>query len=153
MINRNITEAVETYKLSGAVAAGTDGSFQALTEIDMKGWEGLRVIFVLGAIASSGVITTRLKNSATTAVYGAGTIDRIGSNLANSADTDDDKLIIHEVHRPKRRFVQVEYQRTGGNVTIEAVIVERYGSIHQPISQNSNVETYQVLSNPEPSAS
>ncbi len=149
MILRNLTPATRTFQLSGPVAAGTDGAFANLAEIDMLGYSGIRIIFMVGVIAASGVITTRVKASNVSTTYGAGTIDRIGTDLANSADTDDEKLIIHEFTELKDRYVRPSYQRTGGNVTINAVLVELFNPAHAPVTQAAaDVEASQLLAGP-----
>lgn len=158
-MNHNFTPASRTYAniLTGSAyvaAAGTDGAMVTDgAEIDTKGYRSVRIILLLGVIAANGVITSRVKNSATTAVYGSGTVDVIGSALSNSADTDDNKVIIHEIHNPQRRYLKHEYQRTVGNVTINGIIVELFNPVHQPVTQaTADVEASQVLNNPTPSA-
>jgi hypothetical protein len=146
----NLLPAIDIRRLSGNVAAGTDGAFAALsTKVDMLGYTGCMIVFQLGAIATDGVITTRVKNDATT-TFGSGTVDQIGDDLANSADTDDNKFIVHDVYRPAYRYLEASYQRTVGNVTIDAVFAILYNGERRPITQ-SEVEAYQVLNNPTPS--
>lgn len=149
MILRNLTPASKTFILSGPVAAGVDGAFVDLTEVDMQGFSGIRYLIHVGTIAASGVITTRVKGSNTSGSYGAGTIDRYGTDLANNADTDDDKLIIHEITEARERYSRLSYQRTAGNVTINSVIVELFNPAHAPVAQAAaQVEASQVLSGP-----
>lgn len=135
-------------------AAGTDGAVVTNGgEIDMIGYQSCRIIFQVGAIATNGVISTRVKGSNTSATYGSGTVDMLGSAKANSADTDDNKCIIHEIHRPRYRYLKPEYQRTVGNVTIDAVLVELFNPVHHPVTQaTADVEASQVLNNPTASA-
>lgn len=148
---KNLSKNSKWVRLSGAVSADVDGAMVGLGEIDTQGYSGCMVVFQVGTIATDGVITTRLKNSATSASYGSGTVDRIGSDLANSADTDDNKFIVHDVYRPERRYVKPYYQRTVGNVTIEAVFAVLYGAERAPVA-SADVEASQVLNNPVPSA-
>lgn len=150
---------VDLWPIDGTnytLAAGTDGALVTTgTEIDMLGYNSLMVIVCVGTIASSGVITISVKNSETSAAYGAGTIDRIGAAMLNNADTDDNKLLITEVFKPQRRYCRVEYQRTGGNVTVLAMLVVRFNAGNEPVAQGASaggVEFLQVLNNPTPSA-
>jgi hypothetical protein len=149
---RQLLAAGEIRLLSNAVAAGVDGALvTTATEIDMLGFDSVAIVYSLGAIAANGLITTAVKNSATTATYGAGTIDKIGASLANSADTDDDKFIVHQIHRPSRRFLRTEYQRTVGNVAINGIFAILFNAGANPPA-NAQVEASQALVTPTPSA-
>jgi hypothetical protein len=78
-------------------------------------------------------------------------VGRIGSNLANNADTDDDRFIVHEVIHPTERYLRPEYQRTVGNVTINGVIALLFNAKDCP-TPNAQVEAFQALNSPTPSA-
>ena len=151
-MNRNLTPAARTFILSGPITAGTDGSFvTSLTEIDMRGYSAARIIFHVGTVTGSGVITTRVKNSNTSGTYGAGTIDRVGTDVVGGTS---DRLLIHDIRKPKRRFLRVDYQRTVANVVVNSIIVELYDAYEKPVTQAAaDVTASQVLSEPEPSAS
>lgn len=152
MIIRNLTPGSITTQHSGAVSAGTDGAMVGLNEIDMLGYTGLRIIFCIGTVTSTGILTTRVKASNTSGTYGSGTVDRIGSDLATDADDDGGKLIIHEFTELAERYVKPYYQRTTANVVINSVIVERFNPAQAPITQSqTNVAASQVLCNPTPS--
>jgi hypothetical protein len=160
MTGHNIMDGarIDLWPIDGTnytLAAGTDGAVVTTgTEIDMAGYNSVMVIVCLGTIAASGVFTGTLKNSDTSGTYGSGTVDRIAT-LANDADTDDNKLLIVEVYRPQRRYLRLNYQRTGGNVTVLSMLVVRFNSGNEPVSQGTSaggVESLQVLNNPTPSA-
>ena len=149
---RQLLEHADLRLLSGGVSAGVDGAFvTTATEIDTLGFDSVAIIYSVGAIAAGGIITTRVKNSDTSGTYGAGTIDRIGANLANNADTDDDKFIVHEVYRPTRRFLRPEYQRTVGNVTINGIFAVLFNAKDTPPAL-AQIEARQSLNSPTPSA-
>lgn len=136
------------------VAAGTTDTL-ASTEIDMQGYDSLLVIACIGAIASSGSVSIVLKNSATSATYGSGTVDNIGTAIANSADTDDNKLFLIEVNKPQRRYIKVYTTRATGNVTPLALVAIRYNAGDQPTTQSTSVggvEASTILNSPTPSA-
>lgn len=150
----NITPKMRTYRYAAPVAAGVDGArVTTLPEIDMRGYKAARVVIVLGAVSASGVITTYLKNYAVTATPGSGTIGDIGAALTNSAAAaGSSKCIIREVHNPKNRFLRLDYQRTGGNVVIDSIIVELFNPDDLPVAQASaDVDAWQLLNDPTPS--
>lgn len=136
-------------------AAGVDGAAVASTEVDMAGFDSAMFIASIGVIAATGVFTCFLKNSNTSGSYGAGTIDKLGSSIANDADTDDNKLFIINVHKPQRRYLKFYSQRTVGNVTGDSLIVVLYNSHDNPVTQLTTVggvEASASLASPTPSA-
>lgn len=147
----NLTPRSYTYILSGAVAAGTDGSFQTLTEIDTRGYDGVRVTFLIGTVTATGVITIRAKNSDTSGTYGAGTIDRVAQVTNSSAGGGSDLPIMLDMSGLQRRYVQIGYQRTVANVVITGVLVELYNPTNAPVAQIANSANV-VVASPTPSA-
>lgn len=144
MIAPNIDVAV----LSTGVAAGTDGSFQALTELDMRGFDNLLVLAVLGTVTASGVFTMRVKNTETPATYGSGTIDRIAQVVNSAAGAGSSKVVALDIRQPTigptgtpRRYCRVEYQRTAANVVIAAVIAIRYNGDRVPVNLPGSTAT------------
>lgn len=136
------------------VSAGTTDVL-ASTEIDMQGYDSLMVVGCIGAIAASGSVSMQLKNSDTSGTYGSGTIDNIGSAAANSADTDDNKLLILEVHKPPRRYIKVYTTRATGNITPLALVAILFNAKDVPVTQSTSVggvEATAISSSPTPSA-
>lgn len=138
---------IDVLVLSTGVAAGTDGAFvTSLTEIDMRGYDHLAVVFVLGTVTASGVLTVRVKNTETAASYGAGTIDRIAQVMNSAAGAGSNKAVVLDVRQPTmgptgtpRRFCRVEYQRTAANVVIAAVLAIRYNGDRLPVNLPGSV--------------
>lgn len=109
--------------LDGDVAAGTDGARVDLAEIDCRDCQSVTIIALPTTIAASGVLTLYAKGSDTSASYGAGTIGDLGS-VANPVAGEGDNLpLVLEIHNPTQRYIKPQYQRTGGNVTLQSVIV------------------------------
>lgn len=116
-------------RLAGGVAAGIDGSRQTLPEVDTAGYSGVAFVVMVGTVTSTGVITLRAKNSDTSATYGAGTIDDIGSAVGLTTN----KFLILDVLEPRERYVRADYQRTVANVVIEAVFAVLYNANNSPV--------------------
>lgn len=150
---RQLFDHADIRLLKGTVAAGTDVSVVTdPTEIDMLGYDSVAIIASLGAIATGGTFTMNVKNSATSASYGSGTVDNIGAAQVNSADTDDNKFIIKEVFKPTRRYLRVQYQRETGNVTINGILAILFNAKDTPAAL-TEVESLLKLNSPTPSAS
>lgn len=157
---RNLTPQVRVIRGGAPVAAGT-GDTQTFNEIDMRGFEAVRIIVVLGAITSTGVATLRAKASNTTGTYGSGTVDLIQDNSGSSPVTssaqlttgDSNKVLTLEVYRPTRRFIRPEVVRATANVVIESVIYE----LINPVNTIRTIATADgagaLVSNPTYSAS
>jgi hypothetical protein len=148
---KQLTTQTRTYILSGAVSAGTDGSFvTSLAEIDTQGFNSVRFIVMVGTVTPTGVINLRLKNSDTTAAYGSGTID----NMLSAAGTVSDRLVLMEVFKPLRRFLRLDYQRITANVVITGIIVELFNANEEAVSQlSTHVSATAIANQPTPSVS
>jgi len=146
---KQLTTQTRTYILSGAVTAGVDGSFvTSLPEIDTQGFSSVRIAVLVGTVTSTGVINLRLKNSDTTATYGAGTID----NILTASGLVSDRLVLMEVYKPQRRFLRLDYQRITANVVITGIVVELYNALEEAVPQLSTQVSSSVISNqPAPS--
>lgn len=135
------------------LAAGTDGGVLNSTEVDTKGWDGCMFVYQVGTVSASGVLTTSVQNSNTSATYGSGTVDQIGSSKTNSAAGDGDDLPhIHDVYKPKRRYLRLRSQRTGGNIVGTGLIAILYKGHDKPTAA-ALYDALQTMNSPTPSAS
>ncbi|MBS1725368.1 MAG: hypothetical protein JST51_01510 [Armatimonadetes bacterium] len=145
----NLTHQTRTIPLTGYVAAGTDGARVDLTEIDMRGFSGFRICASIGTVTATGQMAIYAKNSSTSATYGSGTVDDIGSNTGNTSN----RIVIAEFYRPKERYVKPQYQRTTANVVINAIWAELFNPDDAPVEQlTTHVDDAPVFyNNPTPS--
>lgn len=129
---KNLAHNFKLLRVSAPVVAGTDGAVVTTTEVDSKGFQSCLFLILLGTVSASGLITMAVKGSNTSATYGAGTIDRMqdvsssASTVANTAGSNSNKFLAFDVFQPRRRYLRMEYQRTGGNVVIETAIAILY---------------------------
>ncbi len=160
MINHNLLSGAKVIRLTWdgtnyVVAAGVDGAVVLSNEIDCLGFNALMIVASIGVIAANGVFTSRVKFSDTSGTYGSGTVDRVGADLANNADTDDNKLYIHDIYSIPRRYAKFESQRTVGNCTCDTLFAILYHANDAPVTQQTTVggvEASQILNCPTPSA-
>lgn len=135
-----------------ALTAGTDGAIINSDEIDTKGFDAVAFVTLLGAVSASGVMTQFVKNSDTSATYGSGTVDKLGSSLVNvSAGNGDNVPMIIDIHKPQRRYCRLDSQRTGGNVVVLACFAVLYNAHDLPVSQVTDAVSY-FLNGPAPSS-
>lgn len=150
MFHNTLSIQLRTQQLVGAVSAGTDGARVAMPELDMLNYpSGCRIIAILGTVTSTGVFTMKVKGSATTATYGAGTIDDLNGATISKTDWSD-KCVILEVSKPVEgcRFLRPDYQRTTANVVIKAIIVERIAD-KVPVTESSSDSATVIVVSPE----
>lgn len=134
-----------------ALTAGTDGSFSNGTEVSMGTFKNVMFVLALGAVSASGVLTMRAKCSDTTATYGSGTVDQIGSDLTNSAAGEgDNKVMVLDFHNIKKAFARLSIQRTGGNVVVLSCMAILYNGPNKP-AYGDVIDAMAQYSEPVPS--
>lgn len=137
----------KVVRLAGGVAAGTDGSRQALAAIDTAGYAGVAIVALIGTVTSTGVFTMRAKNYDDAGTPGSGTVNDIGSAVGVTSD----KLVIMDVIEPTKRYVRADYQRTVANVIVHAIFAVLYNPNVAPVALETNDVLTELLG-PTPSA-
>lgn len=129
-MKHNLKLHSKLVRLSGQVAAGTDGSrVTSLAEVDTQGYSHAMVVAQLGTVSSGGVFNLWAKLSHTSGSYGAGTVGDVRN--ANATDWSNKFVVIDEGNL-RRRYLRVDYQRTTANVTIDAIWVLLYSAAVSP---------------------
>jgi hypothetical protein len=141
-----LTNKVKTILCKTAVAAGSSDITDA-TAVDMAGYEGVRFIFAFGTITAGAVTSVAAAGLATSSPT-PGTDDLLGTKIT-VADTDDDKLVILDIHRPIQRYVRPFVKRATQNAVVNCIIAELYGSETMPVAKDATV-TAQELHVAEP---
>jgi hypothetical protein len=145
----NLSHSVLVQGLDGDLSAATDGSrVTSLAEVDCKDCESVLFIVQLGTVAASGLFTGWVKGSNTSASYGSGTVGDLGSMVNPTAGEGDDKTMVIEVRRPLHRFLRFDYQRTGGNVTVQSIIAIK--NLNRDV-RDTEVTKRTILNQPEAS--
>lgn len=141
-----LTNRVKTVLCKTAVAAGATDVTDA-TVIDTAGYDGVRFIFAFGAIVSGAATSTGVAGLDTSSPT-PGTDDLAGSKIT-VADTDDDKLVITDIKRPRQRYLRPFVKRATQNATVNSIIAELYGHTGvQPIAKDSTVTSQELWVSP-----
>lgn len=140
---------IRRLKVDGTNWLLTAGTSDVDSEaVDMLGYEGVAFVTLVGVLASSSAVTTQIQQSSDDAAADSYT-DLAGSQNAVSADTDDNKLLITEIYRPKERYVRQQTIRgDGGNSTIDGLFAILFRPTQAAVSLHSTVEAAVFLSNP-----
>ena len=141
-----LTNQIKTVLCKTAVAAGTTDITDA-TAVDMQDYEGVRFIFAFGAITAGAATSVALAGLATSSPT-PGTDDLLGTKIT-VADTDDDKLVILDLHQPAQRFIRPFVKRATQNSVVNSIVAELYGPKKLPVVKDATV-TAQELHVSEP---
>ena len=131
---RNLARNVRIARALNAVAAGQTDQNGGI--VDMANYEGVVFIAALGTLASGAV--TGLKAQMGNESNLSDAADLVGTAVS-MADSDDNKLLVLDIHRPAERYVRAVVTRGTADATIDGVIAIQYGARLLPASQDSTV--------------
>lgn len=124
---------VEIQTLENYTAAGFGDDLESST-IDMLGFDGVLIIYKLGAITATGVPTLTVKDSSDDSTYAS------ISGASQAGDSDDDNLILAiNVHKPTKRYLRANLNRATANVVLDGAIAIKYGPNKSAVTQGSTV--------------
>lgn len=138
-----VTKRIKPDQSGFTVAAGT--SAVNSDRVDTAGYEGVRFICGFGAIVSGAVTSVKARQN--TADSDTGMADLEGSSQS-VADTDDNKIVIVDIRRPRERYVQLSISRATQNATVDFLVVELYGPRVKPVTQDTTVIGAEVFNSP-----
>lgn len=126
----------------GASAGTTDLTSEA---IDTQGYESVLVIPIFGAITSGAVTSFKLQQCDTP----GGTYADLAGTSRSVADTDDGKIALKELYRPRERYIKVVIDRGTQNAVVDGVIVLlSRPTVTAPITQGATVIAADVHNSP-----
>jgi hypothetical protein len=102
----------------------------------MANYEGVVFIAALGRLTSGAL--TALKAQMGNESNLSDAADLAGSAIA-IADSDDNKLLVLDIHRPAERYVRAVVARGTADATIDGVIAIQSGPRVLPVTQDSTV--------------
>lgn len=144
----NMSKSVVTKRIkpdgSGyTVSAGTSDVNSDI--VDTAGYDWVRFIVAFGAIVSGAATSVKVQEN--DANSGTGMDDLEGSSIT-IGDTDDNKLAIVEIYRPRMRYLRLVTKRATQNATIDGLIVELGGGRVKPITDDTTVVSTEVWASP-----
>lgn len=113
----NLSYAVKFTRVMNAVAAGQTA--QTSSAIDMRNFEGCIFISAFGAITASAVTSVKIQQSSDD-----GSADTYADLLGTSisvADDDDNQIVIHDILRPRERYLKAVISRGTANAVIDEI--------------------------------
>lgn len=123
------------YRIANApIVAGTDDTTNTTT-IDMQGYDSIEWVTNVGTITATGTLNVKIQSGALANMNDAA--DLLDTNQALD-DTDDDRLMIHDMHRPRERYVRLVLIRATANVVINSVQARLYNAKDKPVTQDTS---------------
>lgn len=123
----------KVIRVMNAVAAGT--SVQTSSAIDTQGYEGVKIYTSFGAITTGAVTSVEVQQSSDDAAADAYT-DLLSTNIAVT-DAQDNMVVVHDIYRPRERYLKLQINRATQNAVIDGVIAVLYGSRKKPTTDDS----------------
>lgn len=122
-----------------AAANNTDANSD---RIDMSGWDGIVFLVPITDSDATGVAT--LKVEANTVDSDSGMVAITGASAAAtcvSGDDLNDTLLIVDVYRPQKRYVQGVITSSVANIAFGNTIAIQYKGSKFPVTQHASVKT------------
>ena len=127
----NLGPSVKITRLMNAVAAGT--SDQLSSALDMQGFDGVMFLTSFGTITAGAVTSVEVHQCDTS---GGSYAALAGSSIA-VADDDDNQVVVHDIYRPRERYLKVNIDRGTQYAVIDGVVAIQYGARLQPATNDS----------------
>lgn len=142
-MNSAISEKVIRV-MNGVVAGTTD---QTSSAIDTLGFDGVKIYSAFGTITSGAVTSVKVQQSSDDASADA-YADLEGTSIT-VADDDDNQVVVHDIYRPRERYLKVVIDRGTQNAVIDGIIAVLYGGRVQPATNDaSTVVSREVHASP-----
>lgn len=129
----NSSKHEKVIRVLNGVVAGT--SDQTSSAIDTAGYDGVKIVTALGAITAGAVTSVKLQQSSDD-----GSADDYSDILGSGqsfADTDDNKVAVHDVFRPQKRYLKVVVDRGTQNAVIDSIVATLYAARKLPTTDDS----------------
>jgi hypothetical protein len=123
----------KTIRIMNAVAAGT--SDQASSAVDTQGFEGVKFYTLFGAITTGAVTSVKVQQSSDN---DADTYADLAGTSITVADDDDNQVVVHDIYRPRERYLKVVVDRGTQNAVIDGIVAVLYGPAKMPTSDDAS---------------
>lgn len=145
MTQQNQSSDASWIRVMNAVAAGQTN--QTSSAIDTAGYDGVEIVSAFGAITGGAVTSVKVQQSSDDA--SADAYADLASSSVTVADTDDNKIVVHDIYRPRERYLKVVISRATQNAVIDGVFARRYAPRVNPSTNDSTtVVSRKLLASP-----
>ncbi len=129
----NSANGEKTIRVMNGVVAGT--SAQTSSAIDTAGFDGVKIYSLFGAITSGAATSVKVQQSSDDASADA-YADLLGTSVT-VADDDDNQVVVHDIYRPRERYLKVVISRATQNAVIDGVVAVLYNASKEPTTDDT----------------
>ena len=128
-----LEENSKVVAVEGYNAAGTT-DITPSAGVDTAGYGGCMFIFHFGAITASAVTSCKVQQSSDAGV--ADSYADLEDSGVDVADTDDDKVVVIDIKRPRERYLLPIVDRGTANAVLNGIVAVLYGGSGRPDAQS-----------------
>jgi len=135
MVLRQIQKEIyhKRMKPDGTNYVGAAGTTNITSDsIDVVGFNNVCFQLAVGAIVSGAVTSAKLQWSDDNTTF----TDVTGGSVT-IADTDDNKIVFFEVHKPKKRYFRIATLRATQNATVDYLDAKLWNATQVPVTQDA----------------
>lgn len=135
MVLRQIQKEIyhKRMKPDGTNFVGAAGATAITSDsIDVVGFNNICFQLAMGAIVSGAVTSAKLQWSDDNSTFS----DVTGGSVT-IADTDDNKIVFFEVHKPKKRYFRIVTSRATQNATVDYLDAKLWNATQVPVTQDA----------------
>lgn len=123
----------KTIRVLNGVAAGTTA--QTSSAIDTSGFDGVKIYSSFGAITATAVTSVKVQQSSDDGVADT-YADLLGTSVNVAAD-DDNQVVVHDIYRPRERYLKVVISRATADAVIDGVVAVLYDQRTAPTTDDA----------------
>ena len=138
-MNHHLLKNIDIAEVGAPIAAGssTDGNSDRL---DMAGYDGVLFICPITDSVDTGVAALTVEQDTADADAGMAALSGGVATATSAADDDlNDKLLIVDVYKPTKRYVQAVRTSLTANIAFGSLIAIRYKSSKRPITAHASI--------------
>ena len=135
MVLRQIQKEIyhTRMKPDGTNFVGAAGSTAITSDsIDVVGFNNICFQLVMGTIVSTAVTSAKIQWSDDNTTF-----TDVTNGSVTIADTDDNKIVFFEVHKPKKRYFRVVTSRATANATVDYLDAKLWNATQVPVTQDA----------------
>ena len=129
----NIGKDLKFIRISNAEVAGTTDITSS--EVDTMGYDGVVFVTAFGTITSGAVTSVKIQQDTATGMASAADLEGTGRTVA---DDDDNQIVIHDIYRPRERFLRVIVDRATQNAVVDGIVAILYKGLKKPATNDSS---------------
>lgn len=131
-----LSDNVKITRVMNAQAASFGDTLES-SVLDMANCQGVVFVAAFGTLSAGAV--TKIVAQQGDESDGSDMDDLEGSSVSITAETHDNKVLVLEIKKPAKRYVQVNVIRATANAVVDGVIAIQYGQSKVPITQPESV--------------